>query len=424
MRFPVLIVLLSTLSMALAEEGHTMNPTPLYPQHPSDCSEMQLFDVGMGMCMPFPMEGMPMKMVMVSGNVFGGYVTEGGPRGQDAAVSTNMVMVDAGTTLGDRHYLNLDLMTTAELWTLPDRGYPLLLQIGEENAAGQPYRDAQHPHSSPIMGLTLSDTMRLSSDVALKIFFAPRGETTDGPVAFMHRPTGMINPDAPLGHHIGQDVGHVTSTVIGASFKVGSTRLEASTFYGREPQPAKVDLPLGSPDSGAARIIHEFSPKFMAMASLAYVSHPEPDDPDIASLLRYSASIYNRVAITEGWTLNNTFIFGAITNYDHASTLNSIGEEFCLSSGAPNIWGRIEILQRTPAELAISTLPDQNRGRWVAATTVGYTHYLTKWEGATLGVGGSITKDFLPDDYAASYGGNPWSGKVFLQLKGMRMWEL
>jgi hypothetical protein len=377
------------------------------------------------LCMPFPMAGMPMKMLMLSGNIFGSYVNEEGARGRNAVFSTNMIMLDLGSTLNDRHYLNLEFMGTAERWTVPSHGYPLLLQIGEEDSMGQPYLDAQHPHSSPIMGLTLSDTIRLGSGRdALKIYFAPRGETTDGPVAFMHRPTGMINPDAPLGHHIGQDVGHISSTVIGASLKLGNSRFEASTFHGAEPVPSEVDLPIGTPDSAALRLIREFSPEFMIMGSFAYVSNPEPSDPDIRYELRYSASAYNRIQIGDQWKFSNTFIFGAVTNYDRASLLNSFAEEFWFSARAANIWGRIEVLQRTPAELNVSASPNQNSGRWVSAATLGYTHYLARFEGATLGAGASITKDFLPNEFSAAYGGNPWSGKVFLQLKGMRMWEL
>ena len=32
---------------------------------PKDCTEMEVWDVGMGMCMPLPMADMPMSMVMV-----------------------------------------------------------------------------------------------------------------------------------------------------------------------------------------------------------------------------------------------------------------------------------------------------------------------------------------------------------------------
>jgi hypothetical protein len=299
------------------------------------------------------------------------------------------------------------------------------LQIGEERADGQPYLDAQHPHSSPVMGLTLSDTIRLGSGAkdSLKLFIGPRSEATDGPIPFMHRPTGMMNPDAPLGHHIGQDVSHITSTVIGASLKLGDTRIEASTFHGAEPEPTKVDLPIGVPDSGAIRLIEQFSQTFMAMGSFAYVNDPETHDPDIPFVLRFGASGYNRVRLSESWSFYNSLIYGGITRYDHASLLNSVTEEFWFSGGAPNIWGRIEAVQRTPDELQISGASDRNAGRWVGALSLGYTHNFLNVAGLQVGAGGSVTKNILPDEYQASYGGNPWSGRIFVQVSGMGMWH-
>jgi hypothetical protein len=211
---------------------------------------------------------------------------------------------------------------------------------------------------------------------------------------------------------------------LGTSLKLGETRIEASIFHGEEPEPTKVDLPLGTPDSGALRIIQEFNPSLMAMGSVSYISHPEPHDPDIVYEMRYSASAYYRIALSKDWTFYNTFIFGAVTHYDHASVLNSFAEEFWFTAGAPNFWGRIEVLQRTAGELGIDSVAEPNSGRWVSAMTLGYTHYFAHWEGATLGIGGALTKNFLPADFSSAYDGNPWAAKVFLQLKGMRMWEI
>jgi hypothetical protein len=393
----------------------------------ADCGEMETWDFAMGMCMPLAMRGMPMSMLMVQGNAFGVYDSEQGPRGRSAITAPDMFMVDLGTTLGDRHYLNLDYMGTVELWTFPQSGYPELLQIGENQANGQPYLDAQHPHSSPVMGLTLSDTIQLDSGDKdnLKIFFAPRGESGDGPIAFMHRPTGIINPDVPLGHHIGQDVGHISSTVIGESLALGNTRIEASAFHGAEPQPTRVDLPLGNPDSGALRWIEEFSPGHTAMASVAYVNSPEPADLDISYEVRYSGSLYDQFQLPGDWKLYNTLMYGAVTHYDHASVLNSFLEEFWLNKGRPNIWGRIEVLQRTAAELQVPGITDPNSGHWVAAFTVGYTHIIARVGEARLGIGGSLTADALPNEFSAAYGGTtPLTGKVFLQIDGRKMWNL
>jgi hypothetical protein len=396
-----------------------------YPMRASDCSEMESWDIDMSMCMPLASPDMPMRMLMLSGNIFGGYTAESGPRGRDAWWSTSVVMVDGGTALGERHYLNLDLMLTAERWTSPVSGFPLLLQIGEEDAQGNPYRDAQHPHSSPIMGITLSDTIRLgdAQNSTLKFYFAPRGESTDGPIAFMHRPTGMINPDAPLGHHIGQDVGHISSTVVGGSLRLGGTRLEASAFHGEEPSPTKVNLPIGTPDSVAFRVIQDLSSTTTAMASFAYVADPEPEDASISEVTRWSASLYQRWEPFPNWTLDSALIYGAISHYDHVTLLNSFTGEFWLHSGHPNLWGRIEVLERTANELGTGGA-DPDSPSWVAAATVGYTHVLVEKEGESLGLGASVTKDLLPAVFSPAYGGNPWSGKVFLELKGMRMWDL
>ena len=402
----------------------TMGPKTLW-QTPSDCGAMSVWDIGMAMCMPLPMAGMPMKMLMVHGNIFGSRVWESGPRGRSDYYSTNMVMGDLGTSIGDHHFLNLDMMTTAERWTVPYTGYPLLLQIGEQNQQGVPFIDAQHPHSSPIMGLTLSDTISFGHDKDhIKLFFAPRGESTDGPVAFMHRSTGMLNPDAPLGHHIGQDVGHISSTVIGASLKLGNTRLEASTYNGTEPQPDNIDLPLGVPDSFSLRVVEEFSPQWMAMASFARVNAPESDQPDILFENRYSASVYTTLPLSPEWTFHNSLIYGLITQLDHASFLSSFAEEFLFRGVRPRIWGRIEVLQRTGLELAIPTVTNPNQGLWVAAFTLGYTHKIASLDGIEFGIGGSVTEYVLPSDFSTAYGNIPWAGKVLLQIGGMEMWGL
>jgi len=381
--------------------------------------------MGMQMCMPLSMADMPMKMLMLHGNAFAVGMSETGPRGRSKIAAPNMFMADAGTSMGDSQYFNLDYMGTVERWTYPYSGYPELLQIGEANAQGLPFVDAQHPHSSPIMGLTLSDTIRFSgaSKDNVKLFFAPRGESTDGPVAFMHRLTGTINPDAPLGHHVGQDAGHISSTVLGASLLVGNTRIEVSSFNGTEPQPDSVDLPLGSLDSFSVRVIQEFSPKLTAMVSIASVKDSEPTIPSTS--YRYSASLYTSHELWKDWTFHNTLILGLITNLDGANRLGSFGEEFLFQKEPLHVWGRIEILQRTPSELEFTGVSNPNNGRWVEALTLGYTHTLAKWEASQLGLGTSTTLDLLPSDFSSAYGSStPITAKLFLQFGGMGMWDL
>lgn len=383
------------------------------------CDDMEYWDYPMEMCMPLAMKDMPMTMLMVQGNAFGVQSWQNGPRGREAFAAPNMIMADLGTSVADHHYLAMDFMGTVERWTFPNAGYPELLQTGEQQANGAPYLDAQHPHSSPIMGLTLSDTITLDHDKDhLKFWFAPRGESSDGPIAFMHRPTGMVNPDAPLGHHIGQDAGHISSTVVGGALQVSHATLELSTFNGTEPAPSKVDLPMATPNSYAARLTQQFTSHLFAMASAAYVKNPEPNE----QVRRYSASVYAD-AQTAGWTFHNALIWGLINGYDNTPALNSFAEEYCFQKQADSFWGRLEILQRTPAELDIVD-DDVNRGRWITAATLGYTRQIGHWDSADLGLGASFTQDYLTGALRSAYGGNPITARVFLQASGKKMWDL
>lgn len=395
------------------------------PTSPADCGDMEVWDYDMGMCMPFAMEGMPMSMVMFHANAFATQIHEQGPRGRDSFAIPNMFMVDIGTSLGSKHYVNLDVMGTFEKWTFPEKGYPELLQLGEENEDGIPFLDAQHPHSSPIMGLTISDTVTLENgkDHA-KIWFAPRGQATDGPVAFMHRPTGMMNPDAPLGHHVGQDAGHITSTVVGALLHLNESTIEVSTFHGQEPEPTKVDLPLGTPNSYAVRVIQQLTPSIDAMTSVAFVKEPEHHDPNLDHIWRYSASLGTQTTLASGWIYHNTFILGLVNGYDDASALASVNEEFWFKREKQNLWGRVEALQRTPNELFVPVATDGDEGRWVTAITLGYTHTLKNWESGAVGLGASITQNLLPGEFQDAYGGNPLTAKIFLQIGGMTMRDL
>lgn len=405
---------------------------------PADCARTEVWDSITAMCMPLP-HGMAMTHVMLHGNVFGVAVAQSGPRGEDGFASTQMLMGNIGRTFGDRHFLNLGIMTTFEKWTLPEKGYPLLLQTGESNKEGLPYVDAQHPHSSPIMGLTISDTIRLNQGKDhFKIFFAPRGQSTEGPIAFMHRPTGAIQPDAPLGHHIGQDVGHISSTVIGGLLRLGDTSLEVSAFNGAEPEPDKVDLPLAKPNSKAVRITQYLSNSIIAMASFASVENPHPQahkaaidgsesppiEQEVNRMNRFSASVYSYGKIFENYDLYNALIYGSLKTFGAETLRHSLAHEFSLLKEASTVFGRTEILQRLPSELLLLDRPRPNAGRWLGALTVGYSHKVKSFRSARLNVGVSGTQYFLPGEFDRDYGKNPRAGKVFLQLSGMDMWSL
>lgn len=418
---PLLIALFLSPSFA-QHEGHASTPSTETAE-PSSCSSMMVFDRTSSSCIMLPMAAMPMSMWMLHGNAFAVQSLQPEPRGNNKLSFPNMLMATGGRSYGN-NYFDVNLMLTAERWTFSKEGYPELLQIGERNEDDLPYIDAQHPHSSPIMGLTISDTMRLGEgNDYVRYFFAPRGQATEGPVAFMHRPTGMVNPDAPLGHHIGQDVSHISSTVLGLSLSLRKIQFEVSGFNGTEPEPTKSDLPTGPINSYAVRVAYDFSEQTYAMISAAEVTNPEPHDPSLEKVWRYSGSIYNKRNWDSGWMLHNTFIYGLVNNYDHISALRSLLYEFWATrmDQPDQYWGRVEAVERTGAQLAIAGPFNLSDPQWVYALTAGYTYKIKMSGELETGIGASITKDFLPQDFRGAYDGEPLSGKLFIQLSGMKM---
>jgi hypothetical protein len=432
--FSILLTLVSTSAFAQSvEHSHShadhneMASMPLPQLGPADCPGSMVWDYVMGMCMPRAVvrdaDRGSMQMTMFQQNIFATQSFQEGPRGRNVFAVPNMFMLDHGATIGNRHYVNLDLMATLEKWTFPEAGYPELLQIGEHQHNGRPFIDAQHPHSSPIMGLTLSDTISIGAGRDyLKFWFAPRGQPTDGPTAFMHRPTGMANPDTPLSHHVGQDAAHITSTVFASSLRLNETLFEASTFHGAEPEPTHVDLPMATPNSYAFRLIREFSPTFSAMASAGYVKNPEAHDPSLDHIWRYSASVYNDASVGEGWRFHHAFIYGLINGYDRISSLSSYLDEVWIHRENHAFWGRVEVLQRTASQLEITSALSPNSAEWLTAVTLGYSRTLANFGNQKLNIGSSISRTFLPSPFQGAYGGDPLAARVFLQLRGMEMW--
>ena len=397
---PTMSAVIAVLCCAVASSGWAVD------RDGHSCGDNESWDNGMRMCMPVASFGVSQSVIAGRFNVFGVFSAAQGPRGSDDFAAPNMFMVDVGKSLGARQFLNLDVMGTTELWTYPRRGYPELLQIGEERSDGSPYIDAQHPHGSPIMGVTLSDTISLNSMNALKLFFAPRGESTDGPVAFMHRDSARDDPDAPLGHHVGQDVGHISSTVLGAQLNLGRFGIEASAFNGSEPMPTKVALPIGKPNSEALRVTYTLGPAHRVMVSWAHVEQQDSQYPGTTSATRSSASLYDHFTPGDAVTIDHTFIFGSITRSPAGNTLTSLLDEAVIQRGSSDFWGRLEVLQRLRSELDIppSTAITFDDERWVSALTIGYTRWFPL-HGAGGGIGDILDDGLSPPRLGSSLRG-------------------
>ena len=131
------------------------------------------------------------------------------------------------------------------------RGYPLLFQSGE-SWNGEPLHDRQHPHDL-FDELSFSLSQKFDHDLSAYVYFGYPGEPALGPPTFMHRPSAMDDPDAPIGHHW-QDSTHVTFGVATAGLVWRNVKIEGSIFTGREPDEDRYDFDQPEFDSYSGRL--------------------------------------------------------------------------------------------------------------------------------------------------------------------------
>src|SRR4029453_18668658 len=165
-------------------------------------------------------------MLMVHGDAFLQYDHQGGPRGADQVGSINWAMLMAMRQLGGGT-LHLHGMLSAEPLTIGAQGYPLLLQSGE-TYQGEPLHDRQHPHDL-FMELSALYERAISRRIGVMLYVAPVGEPAIGPVAYMHRPSSLNDPFAPLAHHW-TDATHITYGVVSAGLFTKHVKLEGTLF--------------------------------------------------------------------------------------------------------------------------------------------------------------------------------------------------
>lgn len=388
---------------------------------PSTCGVDQHWDSSMGMCMPDLKTNSQLNFHV---NQFLIGINESGPRGRSAFSAPNMFMLSFEQRISKCDSVKVSWMGTTDKWTVPAGGTPELLQTGEANKEGTPYIDAQHPHSSPIMGLTFAEVHCFGKEGVNKftLSFSPRGEGSAGPLAFMHRPSAAGNPNAPLGHHL-QDVFHILSTVLSAKIEMGKWTIEGSIFSGKEPSPTEVNLDMHRFDSGGVRINRKLNDQFTIGGSYANVleTHRAPVGNPIEGPVRnnlFNAWVYSNHKLNNTSTLSTSTIFGQ--SGEEGKKLNSFLEELSYKFGdleRDHVFSRLEVLQRTPEQLEINVTGDSKHPEWVKAFTIGYERNLNKKQnGNGVFLGGSVTESFVPDNFKLTYGNNPLSAELHLRV--------
>jgi len=355
-------------------------------------------------------------MLMFHGEAFINEIQQTGPRGADKFFSTNwfMPMAQRKTAKGT---LTLRTMLSLEPATVSDRRYPELFQQGE-TAYGKPIIDGQHPHDF-VMELAAMYDYNFNDHAALSFYAAPVGDPAMGPPAYPHRASAAEDPLAPLGHHL-QDSTHIANDVVTVGLTYRDIRLEASGFYGREPDEYRWNIDSGKIDSWSTRFTINPFPNWSFQYSIGELASPEALFPD-ESVRRMTASlIYNRPLQDGNWA--SMALWGRNQNMQDGNVGNSYLLESTLRFLAKNsVWARIENVDRTtdlmqnqnPVPLSLS---DSYFAR-VQAYTAGYDREFGRLPHVSTALGGQIMWYGVPSVLRTEYGGHPVGALVFLRLR-------
>ena len=364
-------------------------------------------------------------MIMAHGFVFAQYDKQSGERGDDQFGSLNWAMLMASHDFSGGR-LQARTMLSLDPFTVTNRGYPLLLQTGE-TYKGAPLHDRQHPHDF-WMELGALYQREINKGLAWSVYAAPSGEPALGPVAFMHRPSAMDNPAAPLGHHW-QDATHVGFGVLTGGVYSGKWQVEGSFFNGRDPDENRWNFDPIKLDSYSGRITVNPTAHWSLATGYGYLKNPEALKPD-ESMHRITASAIHGARLGADGQIASAFIWGANKHSTSGNWSSSLlAESEAIVDARNTLFGRAELVQKNAEELVVD-LPVTTRSGTVlpafpsaqrfdvGALQLGYIREIAKTHWATIGLGAAGTLNFVPSALEPYYGSrNPSGMFLFLRLR-------
>src|SRR5437870_3616360 len=354
-------------------------------------------------------------LLMLHGAIFPRYTNVSTRRGDDRIDAPNWIMGMYSHPLGDNTQIGARLMMSLDPLTEGGRGYPLLFQTGE-SWHDEPLHDRQHPHDLfDEVSISLSQT--LDHDFSSYIYSGYPGEPALGPPTFMHRPSAMDDPDAPLGHHW-QDSTHVTFGVATAGLvwsRFGGMKIEGSIFTGREPDEDRYDFDQPEFDSYSGRISWNPTQNLALQVSYGYIKSPEALEPDLKRHRTTASVIYN-LPLGHDSNWSNTFVWGQNHDTGEGKTQSFLVESD-YQRGRNTVYVRWERVEKSGQELVLNSAAN-SRTFPVSAYTLGYVRDLSHGNGLDIGLGTQITINNRPDTLDRYYGDDlGYAFEFFLRIR-------
>lgn len=354
---------------------------------------------------------------MMHGFLFGQFDHQDGKRGGDQLGSLNWAMFMAAHELAGGRF-QARTMLSLDAAGVTARGYPLLMQSGE-SYRGQALHDVQHPHDF-WMELSLLYERPITEHVGVSFYAAPSGEPALGPVAFMHRPSAMDNPAAPLAHHW-QDATHVSFGVLSAGVFGHDWKLEGSIFNGREPDEHRWNFDPIRLDSYSGRISFNPNRTWALSGGYGYMKTMERLHPNDRTH-RVTASAMRGTSLGDAGQWATTLIWGANSHSSNPGLSHSFTlETEAILDTRNTVLGRAEYVQKNADDLALDEQPSSigsTRQFGLGSISLGFVREVTRLRSATLGLGALGAVNVVPSAVESAYGSRtPLGVLIFVRIR-------
>jgi hypothetical protein len=352
------------------------------------------------------------NMLMLHGAIFPRYTNVSTRRGDDRIDAPNWFMAMYSHPLSNNAQFGSRLMMSLDPLTEGGRGYPLLFQTGE-SWHDQPLHDRQHPHDL-FDELSFSLSQKFEHDLSAYVYFGYPGEPALGPPAFMHRPSAMDDPDAPIGHHW-QDSTHITFGVATLGAQWHNVKLEGSIFTGREPDEDRYDFDRPRFDSYSGRLSWNPTKNLALQVSHGYIKSPEAVDPK-TNIHRTTASAIYNLPLGHDTNWSNTFVWGQNNATEEGKTQSFLIESN-YQRGRDTVYFRWERVQKSGHELVLKPF-DESEIFPVSGYSLGYVRDLSHGNGIDVGLGTQFTINDRPDSLDRYYGDDlGYAFQFFLRIR-------
>jgi hypothetical protein len=340
------------------------------------------------------------------------YDDQGGLRGDRKTFVASMLMGMAQRQAGAG---TLTLKAMGSLDPLMGKsGYPLLLATGETADGRTELVDRQHPHDA-FMELSAIYSRPLGRDLSGFVYFALPGEPALGPATYMHRFSGIANPEAPIAHHW-LDSTHVTFGVATAGLVYRSLKLEGSIFTGREPDQNRWNIERPRMDSWSVRATVNPTANVSAQVSYGFLKSPEALNSR-EDVRRTTASITWSLPLGERRNWQSTLAWGRNdpSGGGHGRATDAFLLDSALQLDRWTLFGRVESVGK---DELFGDAGDPLAGRVFNVGKLSLGGYQSIPFGRmAIDLGGLVSKYDLPRDIQPRYGSDPTSFMLFTRLR-------